>query len=82
MSIFSRTPKHEHTWKVTGALFHPPVTALTSIRVQSTALLRQALYGMTVVTQQCETCGWVSSTYHSGKVDLSAQGKTWAKADA
>lgn len=82
MGIFSRAPKHDHVWKVTGAIFHPPNSDLRSIHAQTATLMRQALYGMTTVTQQCETCGWVSSTYHSGKVDLSAQGKTWAKVDA
>lgn len=82
MSIFSRAPKHEHQWKVTGAMFHPPNADLRSIRVESAQLLREALYGMTVVTQECESCGWVSTYRAAGKVDLSAQGKTWKTVDA
>lgn len=82
MSIFSRAPKHEHAWKVTGGFFHPASADLRSLRSDSPVLMRQALYGMTVITQECQTCGWVSSTTHSGKVDLAAQGKTWNKVDA
>lgn len=71
MSVFGR--KHQHQWKVIGVRFHPRPEDLSRARWDpdpDLELIREVLYGFTLLTQQCTECGWVATSRTAGQPDL------------
>lgn len=75
-------PKHQHQWKVTGAVFRARPEDLRTAKGMTQELFEQVLYGSTLLTQQCVECGWVSVSRVAGKPDLRGVGVIWADTKA
>lgn len=74
------TPKHQHRWKVTGAVYQPRPEGLREAKGMTQETFEQVLHGSSLLTQECTECGWVSVTRVSGKPDLRGSGIVWADA--
>lgn len=40
-------------------------------------IMRETLYGFTLLTQQCTECGWIATSRTAGKPDLKKLGFNW-----
>jgi hypothetical protein len=47
---------HRHHWKTTGERYSPRPEGMTNVRGTNEFLLK-ATYGVTVITQECDSCG-------------------------
>jgi hypothetical protein len=80
--MFGRS-KCRHQWKLAGAKYNPRPEGLRNAKGNDPALVREAIYGITVLTQQCEHCGWIATSRAVGQVDVSSvtsverQGVEW-----
>ncbi|HEY2086269.1 MAG TPA: hypothetical protein VGH54_09620 [Mycobacterium sp.] len=77
VSLFAREPKHQHAWKVAGGRYEPPVGRSFEVERISDQMLREMIYGVTTITQECTGCGWVATSREIGRVDLSKYGLRW-----
>ena len=64
--MIRRKTKHQHYWKTTGTVYVNP--AHGKVENISEEMLRELTFGVTILTQQCEDCGWVDSSRHVGKL--------------
>lgn len=71
-----------HQWEFAGAKYDPPPDGLRSLRNSSEGLMREALYGVTILTQRCTECGWIETSRIAGKPDLSKFGLEWGVSPA
>lgn len=67
--------KHRHSWKVIGVTYQSPDRSLTSLKGAGPELLRQTLFGISTLTQECKDCGLVATSTETGKVNV--PGFTW-----
>lgn len=69
--LTSRKPKHRHgPWEVVGVSYQPGRAAgsIETWGPDSDRMYREAVYGVTTLTQRCTGCQWVTTTTEVGRV--------------
>jgi hypothetical protein len=72
-----RSRRCKHQWEFVGAKYNPRPDEMRNIKGANEALLREVLYGVTILTQRCTECNWVETSRVAGKPDLSTFGLEW-----
>jgi hypothetical protein len=62
-----RRSRCQHAWKLIGVNYNEPPDGLMSVRNSSEEFAREAMYGVTTLTQRCEKCGWTEVTTQIGR---------------
>lgn len=57
---------HRHHWKTVGEKFNPPKPGLRDTKGDAAWTMR-VIYGITVLTQECESCGEVRTHTTAGR---------------
>jgi hypothetical protein len=60
--------RHQHQWEPVATDYQAPPEFLTSVQGASADVLREAMFGVTIVTQRCTGCGWTDFSRTAGKV--------------
>jgi hypothetical protein len=67
-----------HQWEFVGAKYNQRDEGMRSVKGASEDMLREIMYGFTILTQRCTECGWIEVSRIAGKPDLSKFGLEWS----
>jgi hypothetical protein len=74
--MFGRS-KCRHQWEFVGAKYNPRPEEMRSVKGSNPDLVREGVFGVTILTQRCTECGWIETSRVAGKPDLAKFGLEW-----